>query len=85
LFKVKSSILNLTKKYFQVIGFTGWKSSVRTLELQIDLRLKLKYIRVDNGPEFTSKDFELWARKQQKSITIHTTGHTDAEWIYRTI
>lgn len=42
---------------------------IRTLERAIDMHGKPSVIRVDNGPEFTSKDFELWANERQ--ITIH--------------
>jgi putative transposase len=42
------------------------KRVIRTLDRIIDLQGKPSAIRVDNGPEFTSKDFELWA----KEITI---------------
>jgi len=50
------------------------KRVVRTLEQIIDWRGKPEYIRVDNGPEFTSKDFELWARAQQISIQYIQPG-----------
>jgi putative transposase len=44
------------------------KRVIRTLEQVIDWRGKPKVIRVDNGPEYTSKDFEWWCR--EKHITI---------------
>jgi putative transposase len=40
------------------------KRIIRTLERIIEQRGKPKTIRTDNGPEFTSKDFELWCKKQ---------------------
>jgi putative transposase len=40
------------------------KRVVRVLKRIIAWRGKPKVIRVDNGPEFTSKDFELWCREQ---------------------
>lgn len=44
------------------------KRVIRTLEKVIAKNGKPRTIRVDNGPEFTSKDFELWCR--DKEITI---------------
>jgi len=38
---------------------------IRTLEQVIDWRGKPKVIRVDNGPEYTSKDFEWGCRDRQ--------------------
>lgn len=35
---------------------------IRTLDRVIDQRGKPSVIRADNGPEFTSKDLELWAK-----------------------
>ena len=40
------------------------KRIIRTLERIIEHRGKPKTIRTDNGPEFTSKDFELWCKDQ---------------------
>jgi putative transposase len=40
------------------------KRVIRVLKRIIIRRGKPKVIRVDNGPEFTSKDFELWCREQ---------------------
>src|SRR5450755_4487842 len=40
------------------------KRVIRVLKRIIAWRGKPKVIRVDNGPEFTSKDFELWCREQ---------------------
>jgi putative transposase len=45
------------------------KRIIRTLERVIENRGKPKAVRTDNGPEFTSKDFELWCRDNQ--IAIH--------------
>ena len=44
------------------------KRVIRTLEQVIDWRGKPKVIRVDNGPEYTSKDLEWWCR--DKGIVI---------------
>ena len=44
------------------------KRIIRTLNRTIDMHGKPAAVRVDNGPEFTSNDFELWAR--EKGITI---------------
>jgi putative transposase len=41
---------------------------IRTLEQVIDWRGKPQMIRVDNGPEYTSRDFEWWCR--ERGITI---------------
>ncbi|PUB24120.1 integrase-like protein, partial [Elizabethkingia sp. YR214] len=38
------------------------KRVIRTLDRVISLNGKPQIIRVDNGPEFTSKDFDLWAK-----------------------
>jgi putative transposase len=38
------------------------KRVIRTLERIIEQRGKPKAIRTDNGPEFTSKDLELWSK-----------------------
>src|SRR5579863_5106113 len=40
------------------------KRVIRVLKRIITRRGKPKVIRVDNGPEFTSKEFELWCREQ---------------------
>ncbi|SHF53742.1 putative transposase [Cnuella takakiae] len=44
------------------------KRIIRTLNRTIDMHGKPAAVRVDNGPEFTSNDFELWA--QERGITI---------------
>jgi putative transposase len=44
------------------------KRTIRVLERIIEERGKPKFIRTDNGPEFTSKDMELWAK--DKGITM---------------
>ncbi len=44
------------------------KRVIRTLDRLIEANGKPVTVRVDNGPEFTSKDFELWAR--EKGICI---------------
>lgn len=44
------------------------KRVIRTLNRVIESNGKPATVRVDNGPEFTSKDFELWAK--DKGITI---------------
>lgn len=44
------------------------KRVIRVLERIIDERSKPHSIRTDNGPEFTSKDLELWAK--EKGIII---------------
>lgn len=41
---------------------------IRTLDRVIEQRGQPSVIRADNGPEFTSKDFELWAK--DRAITI---------------
>lgn len=50
------------------------KRVIRTLEQIIDWRGKPRGIRVDNGPEYTSKEFELWARDQHVSIQFTQPG-----------
>lgn len=45
------------------------KRIIRTLNQAIDMHGKPVAVRVDNGPEFTSNEFELWAK--EKGITIH--------------
>ena len=44
------------------------KRIIRTLERVILDRGKPNIIRTDNGPEFTSKDLELWARDHEIKI-----------------
>lgn len=50
------------------------KRVIRTLERIIEQRGKPKMIRTDNGPEFTSKDFELWCRDSQINIQFIQPG-----------
>jgi putative transposase len=50
------------------------KRIIRTLERVIENRGKPKTVRTDNGPEFTSKDFELWCRDQQINIQFIQPG-----------
>lgn len=50
------------------------KRVIRVLNKVIEQRGKPKVIRVDNGSEFTSKDFELWARDQQIEIQFIQPG-----------
>lgn len=45
------------------------KRVIRTLERVIETRGIPKSVRTDNGPEFTSKEFELWCAEKQ--ITVH--------------
>lgn len=44
------------------------KRVIRTLNRTIDMHGKPAAVRVDNGPEFTSNNFELWAK--ENGITI---------------
>jgi putative transposase len=50
------------------------KRVIRTLEQVIDWRGKPKVIRVDNGPEYTAKDFEWWCRERQITIQFIQPG-----------
>lgn len=50
------------------------KRIIRTLDQIIDQRGKPGIIRTDNGPEFTSKDFELWAKEKKVSIQYIQPG-----------
>ena len=50
------------------------KRVIRTLEQVITWRGKPQIIRVDNGPEFTSKDFELWAKDNDITIQYIQPG-----------
>jgi putative transposase len=45
------------------------KRVIRVLQRVIEQRGKPSAVRVDNGPEFTSKDLELWAKEE--GITVH--------------
>ena len=47
---------------------------IRTLEQVITWRGKPQIIRVDNGPEYTSKDFELWAKGQDITLQYIQPG-----------
>lgn len=50
------------------------KRVTRVLDRVIQLRGKPKFIRVDNGPEYTSKEFELWAIDQDIRIQYIQPG-----------
>lgn len=50
------------------------KRVIRVLDRIIQQRGKPEVIRVDNGPEYTSKDFELWAKDQQIGIQYIQPG-----------
>ena len=50
------------------------KRVIRTLEQVIIWRGKPQVIRVDNGPEYTSKDFELWAKGNDIAIQYIQPG-----------
>ena len=50
------------------------KRIIRTLERVILDRGKPNIIRIDNGPEFTSKDLELWARDHEIKIQFIQPG-----------
>lgn len=50
------------------------KRIIRTLEQVIEKRGKPETVRTDNGPEFTSKDFELWCREKQITIQFIQPG-----------
>jgi len=50
------------------------KRIIRTLERVILDRGKPNIIRTDNGPEFTSKDLELWARDNEIQIQFIQPG-----------
>ena len=50
------------------------KRVIRVLERIIQQRGKPQVIRVDNGPEYTSKEFELWAKDQQIEIRYIQPG-----------
>jgi putative transposase len=50
------------------------KRIIRTLERVILERGKPSVIRTDNGPEFTSKDLELWARDNEIQIQFIQPG-----------
>jgi putative transposase len=50
------------------------KRIIRTLERVIEMRGKPKTVRTDNGPEFTSQDFESWCRQKQIEIEFIQPG-----------
>lgn len=50
------------------------KRVIRVLERVIQERSRPRVIRVDNGPEYTSKDFELWAKDRQIGIQYIQPG-----------
>ena len=47
---------------------------IRILEQVVEWQGKPEMIRVDNGPEFTSKEFELWCRDRQIRIQYIQPG-----------
>ena len=50
------------------------KRVIRTLDRIIHERGKPRMIRTDNGPEFTSKDLELWSKDKGIEITFIQPG-----------
>lgn len=50
------------------------KRVIRTLDRVIEIQGKPEVIRVDNGPEFTSKDFSLWAKEKEIHIQYIQPG-----------
>jgi len=50
------------------------KRIIRTLERIIENRGKPRAVRTDNGPEFTSKEFELWCKEKQITIQYIQPG-----------
>jgi len=50
------------------------KRIIRTLERLIEQRGKPEAVRTDNGPEFTSKELELWAIDKQITIQFIQPG-----------
>lgn len=50
------------------------KRVIRVLERVIEQQGKPVAVRVDNGPEFTSKDFELWAKEREIKIQFIQPG-----------
>jgi putative transposase len=50
------------------------KRIIRTLNRAIDMHGKPAAVRVDNGPEFTSNDFELWAKENGIAIQYIQPG-----------
>ena len=52
------------------------KRIIRTLESVIAWRGKPTVIRTDNGPEFTSKEFEWWCKEHEIEIQFIQPGRT---------
>lgn len=50
------------------------KRVIRVLQRVIEQRGKPCAVRVDNGPEFTSKDFELWAKEEGITVQFIQPG-----------
>jgi putative transposase len=50
------------------------KRIIRTLDQVIEQRGKPNYLRADNGPEFTSKDIELWAKDRHITLQYIQPG-----------
>ena len=50
------------------------KRIIRTLNRTIDMHGKPAAVRVDNGPEFTSHEFELWAKENEIAIQYIQPG-----------
>ena len=50
------------------------KRIIRTMESVIAWRGKLQFIRTDNGPEFTSKEFEWWCKEHEIEIQFIQPG-----------
>jgi putative transposase len=64
----KSSLASREVLWNVIDASIGSRSSVRELDRLVALRGVPEAIRVDNGPEFTSANFQIWC--QQKNIEI---------------
>lgn len=75
-FRTLNVIDDCTREALVVEAATSLSSQrvIRILEQLIHWRGKPQMIRVDNGPEFTAKDFELWCRDRQITIQYIQPG-----------
>ncbi|MEI6628784.1 MAG: integrase core domain-containing protein [Alphaproteobacteria bacterium] len=56
------------------VSYKGYDDVVQTLEQAVQKHGPPRFIRVDNGPKFISKDFDLWAYANKVTIDFSRPG-----------
>jgi transposase InsO family protein len=81
----------LVKKYDVFETFKGWRAQVKTqTENKIKaLNIRVRYLRSDNGGEYTSKEFRRYCKEDRilRHLTTVYTPEPNAvvEWLNRTV